>query len=229
MDNRPAYSSGGTATRRGSSQATVYVADDRPVVRAGIAAALRSEENDPFVIVERPLHRLGETVSSGGPGVVVVPLRREDPEPFRAIATAKALEDEVQVLALIDEVRGTELREAVVAGVDGFLVTSAPLGELHRAVGSMARGERVVSPEVAMHLVDTWRPDPQGGAQTAVTARELEVLELLSEGMTNAEIADRLEVSPRTVKTHVQNLLTKLDVPDRTGAVARAFRLGLIR
>lgn len=232
----------GAATRAQGSTTTavrvvaVCAADDRPFVRSGLVTALH-DAPDPegydtveLRTVERPLTHVGEAIGAadGDATVLVIPLRNQDPEPFRAIATAKALDEDVQVLALVDDVQDTELREAVVAGVDGFLVTSAPSAELRRAVVAIAHGEQIVSPEVAMHLVDTWRPGGKS-PQASVTQRERDVLELLAEGMTNREIAEQLEVSPRTVKTHVQNLLAKLDVPDRTGAVARAFRLGIIR
>lgn len=226
----------GTATQPRIDVVTVCAADDRPIVRAGLLAAMEAAP-DPegyaaveLHTMERRLNHVGEAIgeAEGDATVLVIALRHEDPEPFRTIATAKALDEELQVLALVDDVRDTELREAVVAGVDGFLVTTSSGAELRRAVISIAHGERIISPEVAVHLVDSWRPDGQS-QQAAVTNRERQVLELLAEGMTNREIGDQLEVSPRTVKTHVQNLLAKLDVPDRTGAVARAFRLGIIR
>ncbi len=209
---------------------TVVVADDRPMVRAGVRASLTDgDEDQRCEIVDGALSSVVDLVESVRPDVLVVVLRGDDPEPFRAIATTKALRDDIHVLVLADEVTAADLREAVVAGADGFLLTHAPLAEIQRAVLATGRGERIVSPEVAMHLVGSWHPDGQEPQRASLTPRELEVLEHLAEGLTNQQIADRLGLSPRTIKTHVQNLLAKLDVPDRTGAVARGFRLGLIR
>lgn len=232
----------GEASRTGSESSsdvrveavTAAVIDDRPVVRAGIRTALEApatvseeaEEIDP--VVDGSVGRISELVEEHHPAVVVIALRHDDPTPFRAIATAKALREDLHVLVVIDEVKATDLREAVVAGADGFLISSAPLAELRRAAVSTARGDRFVSPEVALHLAGAWRPENERSPHSSITPRELEVLELLAEGLTNADIAERLGVSPRTVKTHVQNLLAKLDTRDRTGAVARAFRLGII-
>lgn len=205
--------------------ATVVVVDDRPLIRASIRAVVGAEA----VLAEGELSHAASLVEEHLPDVVIVMLRGDLPEPYRTIATVKALREEVHVLALADEVTAADLREAVVAGADGFLLTNAPLPELRHAVEMTAKGERVVSPEVAVHLVGTWRNDSEAPPRAQITQRELEVLRLLAEGLTNAQAADRLGLSPRTVKTHVQNLLAKLDAPDRTGAVARAFRLGLIR
>ena len=207
--------------------ATIVVADDRPMIRAGILAALALDDN-LVVAADCPLRLAVEAVETHRPDVMVVVLREGDPEPFRAMAAAKALRDELHVLSLADNVTSSGLREAVIAGTDGFLLTHAPLAEVASAIAATARGERVVSPEVAVHLVGSWRSS-DGPDRASLTPREMDVLELLAEGMTNSDVGARLEVSPRTVKTHVQNLLAKLDVPDRTGAVARGFRLGLIR
>jgi DNA-binding NarL/FixJ family response regulator len=232
---QPESSAGDTGADQaaGAEGATVLVLDERPVFRAGIRAALSASPNGDVAAAIGPVldgspGRVADLVEEHHPDVIVVALRQDDPTPFRVIATAKALREGVRVLTLIDDVTGSELREAVVAGADGFLVTTAPLAELRRGVVSTARGERVVSPEVALHLAGAWRPDSERSPHASITPRELEVLELLAEGLTNAQIAERLKVSPRTVKTHVQNLLSKLDTRDRTGAVARAFRLGII-
>lgn len=210
---------------------SVLVLDDRPLVRLGIQAVLSAACADgyDFEAASGPVGFVGELVETHRPKVVAVVLRGDDPEPFRAVATAKALRDELRVLALTDDPNAADLREAVLAGVDGLLLTNAPVAELRRAFDSTSRGERTISPEIAMRLVGTWRPSERRAEPAALSGRELEVVELLAEGMTNAQIAGELSLSPRTVKTHVQNLLTKLDAPDRTGVVARAFRLGLIR
>lgn len=204
------------------------VVDDRPLVRAGLRAALGATD-DVDTVVDGVPDEVTNLVEACRPAVLVIVLRGDDPAPFRVIATTKALREDTAVLVLADEVTAADLREAVVAGADSFLLTSAPLPELARAVEATARGERVVSPEVAMHLVGAWRPEGPMPQRASLTPRELEVLQLLAEGLTNQQVAERLAVSPRTVKTHVQNLLSKLDTPDRTGAVARGFRLGLIR
>jgi DNA-binding NarL/FixJ family response regulator len=209
-----------------TTTSTVVVVDDRPLVRSGIAASLAPATQ--VTVEQRARNRAGDAIRSLGPDVLVVVLRDDDPTLFDLIATARGVAPSLGILVLCDSVTGTDLREAVLSGVDSLLLTKAPLGELRRAVLATAAGDRVVSPEIAMHLAVSTRagtPPPS----SSLTARELEVLELLAEGLTNAQVAKRLVLSPRTVKTHVQNLLTKLDASHRTAAVARGFRLGLLR
>jgi DNA-binding NarL/FixJ family response regulator len=220
----------GSATGAGASTTTttVLVADARPVVRAGLRAVLGGSD-ELEVIGEGAFTETVEHVTRSSPDVLVVGLRDDDPETFRVVATAKAVHEELTALVVADGATVIDLREAVIAGVDSFLLSTVSTEELCDAVARTARGERIVSPSIAMQLAGSWRQEPRDSGASALTARELEVLQLLAEGLTNQQVGSRLGLSARTVKTHVQNLLVKLDVPDRTGAVARAFRLGLIR
>lgn len=216
-----------TSVSAATRVAAVVATDDRPLLRAGLRAVL-SDDDRVDLVAECSVDRLVQAVEQHGPAVVVATLRANDPDPFRAIATAKALSPETHVLVIADGASVIDLREAVIAGVDSFLLTTASEDDIRDAVSTTAAGERVVSPEVAMQLAGTWKQEREEAPASALTARELEVLQLLAEGLTNQEVAKRLGLSARTVKTHVQNLLAKLDVPDRTGAVARGFRLSLI-
>jgi DNA-binding NarL/FixJ family response regulator len=206
---------------------TVLVADGRPVVRAGLATVLGAEGLE--LLGACSLEETVDQVTTERPQVLVVGLRDDDPETFRVVATAKAVDEDLHALVVADGATVIDLREAVIAGVDSFLLSSVTAEELCDAVARTGRGERIVSPSIAMQLAGSWRQEPRESGASALTARELEVLQLLAEGLTNQQVGTRLGLSARTVKTHVQNLLVKLDVPDRTGAVARAFRLGLIR
>jgi DNA-binding NarL/FixJ family response regulator len=215
------------ATEVAATTTTVLVADGRPVVRAGLGAVLGGETLE--LLGGCSLEETVERVTADRPQVLVVGLRDDDPETFRVVATAKAVQDDLHALVVADGATVIDLREAVIAGVDSFLLSSVSAEELRDAVERTGRGERIVSPSIAMQLAGSWRQEPRESGASALTARELEVLQLLAEGLTNQQVGTRLGLSARTVKTHVQNLLVKLDVPDRTGAVARAFRLGLIR
>ncbi|GGI09015.1 response regulator transcription factor [Egicoccus halophilus] len=208
-----------------SPETTLLVCDARPVVRAGLRAILTGSS----VVGECGLEDAVDRIQLLRPSVLIAGLRDDDPETFRVVASAKALHPALRVLVVADGATVIDLREAVIAGVDSFLLTSAPAEELRDAVVRTARAERVISPSIAMQLAGSWRSEPRESGASALTPRELEVLQLLAEGLTNQQVGTRLGLSARTVKTHVQNLLVKLDVPDRTGAVARAFRLGLIR
>lgn len=213
-------------TSAATTTTTVVIADDRPLLRAGLRAVLSDATE---VKAACDLDHLVEVVERERPDVLVLTVRENDPDPYRVVASAKALRPQMGVLVIGDAASVVDLREAVIAGVDSYLLTNAPEAEIVDAVEVTAAGERKVSPEVAMQLAGSWKHEPVDEQGTALTPRELEVLQLLAEGLTNAQVGERLGLSARTIKTHVQNLLSKLDVPDRTGAVARGFRLGLIR
>ncbi len=218
-------SRGGTPA---ASTASVVITDSRPLVRAGLRSVLGASDQLE-TLAEVGLDEAVDHIARTTPQVLVSGLRDDDPQTFRVVAAAKAQHEQLRVLVVADSVTVIDLREAVIAGVDSFLLSTSTPEELREGVLQTAHGERVVSPTIAMQLAGAWRNEPSDASASALTPREIEVLQLLAEGMTNQQVGARLGLSARTIKTHVQNLLVKLDVPDRTGAVARAFRLGLIR
>lgn len=208
-----------------ASSFTAVIGDDRPVFRVGLVTLLSNLE----VVAELPIDRVAETAKRTSPDVVVLGLRNDDPATFHAAARVKALTPRTGILVVADSTTVIEMREAVIAGVDSFLLSSADPDELVDAALRTAAGERVIAGSIDRQLADNDGDPTPRRRTTPPSPRELQVLQLLAEGMTNQQIAAQLSLSPRTVKTHVQNLLVKLGTPDRTGAVARGFRLGLIR
>lgn len=183
---------------------TALVCDDRPVVRVGLWQTLVA---DLDVVDEGSISDTPALVSEHRPTLLVIGLRDDDPATFHAAARAKAALDGLHVLVVADGATVIELREAVIAGVDSFVLTSSSLTELQDAALRTAQGERVISPAIALQLSGGWREESEERGVSQLTPRELEVLQLLAEGLTNQQIGTRLELSPRTVKTHVQNLL----------------------
>lgn len=210
-------------------RATVVATDPRPVSRAGLVSVLGSSDDVVLDVVCAPGELLA-AIDEYLPAVLVVSLSGHEPDPFQIVATAKALHPALNVMIVTDTTSVVDLREAVTAGADSFLLSDSTADELAAAVVATARGDRAVSPAVAMQLAAAWHQDPRAGsAPQHLTPRELEVVTRLADGMTNQQIGQAMGLSARTVKTHVQNVRGKLDAPDRTGAVATAFRLGLIR
>jgi DNA-binding NarL/FixJ family response regulator len=122
---------------------------------------------------------------------------------------------------------------AIEAGATGYLLKDAPRAELLRAVRAAARGEAVLAPSVAARLMSRVRaPSGPGGpaipGTESLSARELEILELVAAGTTNREAAARLFISEATVKTHLLHIYAKLGVSDRAAAVAEGFHRGLL-
>jgi DNA-binding NarL/FixJ family response regulator len=118
------------------------------------------------------------------------------------------------------------------AGASGFLLKDAPPAQLLHGIRTVAAGSALLAPEVTRRLVGRYasRIRPVGAAsdQNALTAREVEVLRLIADGLSNSEIATTLGISQETVKTYVSRTLTKLQVRDRTQAVIYAYRHGLV-
>ena len=136
------------------------------------------------------------------------------------------------VLTTFDEDR--IVYDALAAGASGFLLKTAPPAQLVDAVRTVAAGEALLAPTVTRRLIEEYvRRPPPGGAVNdrleELTDRELEVLTLMARGLSNSEIAASLFVSGATVKTHVNRVLSKLDLRDRVQAVVFAYEHGLVR
>ena len=137
----------------------------------------------------------------------------------------KQYRDQVAVDDLSFTVERGEIFGVLGAGATGYLLKDAPREELFRAIRAAVRGESVLAPAVASKLLGQMRaPAPAG----PLSARELEVLELVARGATNREVGAQLYISEATVKTHLLHVFEKLDVSDRTAAVAAALEGGLL-
>jgi DNA-binding NarL/FixJ family response regulator len=209
--------------------ATVVATDSRPIARAGLAAVLEGSPGVLLAAIVDPRHAQ-KALAEHLPSVLLVSVPGTDTDPFRVVVEARQHHPTIHTLLLTDAASVVDVQTGVAAGVDSFLLSSAGPDELVEGIVTTARGERALSPELAMHLASAWRDTSSSrGRGDHLTARELEVLAQLAEGLTNQQIGEELDMSTRTVKTHVQSLLTKLDAADRTAAVARAFRQGLVR
>jgi DNA-binding NarL/FixJ family response regulator len=122
--------------------------------------------------------------------------------------------------------------EALRAGASGFLLKDAPPGELVEAVRTVHRGQGLLAPAVTRALIGRYAerlaPPTRRADDSGLSPRELDVLRAVAEGLSNAEIAERLVLSPETVKTYVSRILTKLDLRDRVQIVVHAYRSGLV-
>ena len=122
--------------------------------------------------------------------------------------------------------------EALRAGASGFLLKDAPAAQLLNGIRTVASGAALLAPEVTRQLVGRYaariRPTESAPGDTTLTPRELEVLRLIANGLSNSEIAATLVISQETVKTYVSRILTKLDLRDRVQAVVYAYRNGLV-
>jgi DNA-binding NarL/FixJ family response regulator len=206
----------------------VLVVDDQDLVRAGLRGILRSEFG--FDVVGECAHG-GEVIAaveSLVPDVVLMDVRMPLVDGVRATEELGRRGGSPPVLALTtfedDEVLAGVLR----AGASGFVLKDVPAEDLHRALRVVAGGGAWLDPAVTGRVLAIYRsaPPPRAGHDPvldALTNREREVLALIGQGRTNAEIAAELFVGDGTVKTHINNLFTKLQLRDRAAAVVFAF------
>jgi DNA-binding NarL/FixJ family response regulator len=206
----------------------VLLADDHPVVRAGLRAVLDLQD-DLIVVAEAAT--VADAVARcrhGGIDLVLMDLQfTADPEGADGIEGTRRireLPDPPVVVLLTTYDTESDVLAAIDAGAGGYLLKDAEPAELARSVRAAVQGETPLAPQVAGRLVRrTLRPD------TSLSARELEVLELVAAGLGNQQIAERLFLSQATVKTHLVHVFGKLAVDSRTAAVAEARARGLIR
>jgi DNA-binding NarL/FixJ family response regulator/class 3 adenylate cyclase len=214
---------------------TILIADDQALVRAGFRMILDAEE-DVEVIGEASsgdeaiseVHRLH-------PDVVLMDVRM--PELDGIEATRRLLSDggtSTKVVMLTTFDMDEYVYEALRAGASGFLLKDVPPEQLVDGIRAVASGEALLAPSITKRVIEEFVSRPPGAVQPAspelaeLTDRELEVLKLVARGLSNAEIAKELFVSPTTVKTHVGRVLTKLDLRDRVQAVVFAYESGLV-
>lgn len=167
------------------------------------------------------------------PDVVVVDLELAESDGVDVLRTSRQGSSGVLLLAVSDRTDGATVLEAMRVGADGYLVKPDGLREIGRAIRRLVAGERVLDPAVEQAAVielGRFARQAREGSQVSasLSPREHEILLLLADGMTTQQIGRRLEISPRTVESHVSKLYRKLAVRTRVQAVARAAALGLI-
>lgn len=204
----------------------IVLVDDHPVVRAGLRALIEGQKDLTVVAEADRLQQAVAVVTQQQPDVVLMDLNLGDNQAGGVEVTAalRALPDPPEVLVLTTYDTEADILRVLDAGARGYLLKDAPPAELFAGIRSTARGETVLAPSVAATLIRRTTPNP-----TTITEREVEVLELLSRGLGNKEIARELFVSEATVKSHLSHIYTKLAVDTRAGAVAKAIERRIIR
>jgi DNA-binding NarL/FixJ family response regulator len=213
---------------------TVVVADDQPMVRAGLRSLLEGEDGVVVVAEAVDGEQALRAVRRHRPDVVLMDIRMPNLDGLEATRRLVAESSPTRVLVLTTFDLDEYVFDALRAGASGFLLKDATAEELIAAVHTLAAGDAVLAPAVTRRVIEAFgsvpRADPDGADRlNRLSAREVEVLRLLARGLSNAEIARELFVSDATAKTHVSNVLTKLQLRDRVQAVIFAYETGLLR
>ncbi len=203
----------------------LLLVDDHPVVRAGLRAVLESEA-DLLIVDDVGTGEAAITRAAAGDVDVVLMDLQLGPGMGGAAATREitAHPGAPQVIVLTTYDTEADIIVAIEAGASGYLLKDAPPDELVTAVRAAAAGQSALAPAIAGRLLDRMRTPT-----TALSAREIEVLGLVADGLSNQQIAGALFVSQATVKSHLVHVFAKLDADSRTAAVATGIRRGLIR
>jgi DNA-binding NarL/FixJ family response regulator len=204
---------------------TVVLVDDHPVVRVGLRGMLEAEPDLTVVGEAASGDEALVLVSALHPNVVLMDLRMPGIDGVTATARITATDPQVRVLVLTTYHTDSDILRAIEAGATGYLLKDASIGALADAIRAAARGETVLAPPIAARLITRMRVPPTPN----LTSRELEVLALVSRGLTNAEIGRELYIGEATVKTHLLRAFVKLSVNDRTAAVTAAIARGILR
>src|SRR6202011_480179 len=203
----------------------VVVADHHAVVRQGLRAFLSFDADLEVVGEARDGREALEMAGRLKPDVVLMDLLMPEMDGIAATAAIRREYPDVEVIALTSVLEDASVADAVRAGAIGYLLKNATPEDLYRGIRAAAAGQVFLSPEAAAHLVHRVKapehPEP-------LTPREIEVLRLLAEGRANKQIARKLGIGEETVKTHVKNILGKLQVASRTEAALHAIRTGLV-
>jgi DNA-binding NarL/FixJ family response regulator len=203
----------------------IVLADDHVIVRQGLRALLEDEPDIEVVGEANHGREAIEVVREAMPDVVLVDVAMPDMDGISATRVIHQECPRTRVLFLSSSQDQTTLLGAVRAGATGFIHKSAPVESVAHSIRAAARGEVQFSPGDAMFLVrELQRPmQPEH-----LTGREMEVLEMICEGLANKEIAWKLRISEKTVKSHVSTILSKFGLESRTQLALHALRLGLV-
>jgi len=209
------------------SRIAVAVVDDHPVFRLGMVALLSTLDGFD-VVAQASSAAEALAVVTGDVDVVLMDLELGDGSGIDATAALRARHPDVRVLVVTMHEDEDSLLASIRAGARGYLVKGAGPDEVERAIRAVAHGDMIVGAAVAAKaLTAVAAPRPSNAVFPELTDREREVLDLIARGHDNATISRRLVLSPKTVRNHVSNVLTKLGLPDRSAAIVRAREAGL--
>jgi two-component system, NarL family, response regulator len=199
----------------------ILIVDDHPVVRAGLTSMLGTQESLDVVGAACNGQEAFALIQRHKPEVMLLDLRMPGMNGIETMQALRSIPDSPRVLVLTNFETDEDVYRAVRAGAQGYLLKSTTQQEMIEAIKTVASGRRYFPAHIASRLA-------QRMSRSNLTPREREILEMISKGLTNKQIGAALEISANTARNHVNNILEKLDVADRTEAVTTAIQQGLL-
>lgn len=199
----------------------ILCVDDHPVVREGLAAIIGTQEDMTVVAEAGDGQSAFDKYRDHKPDVVVMDLRMPGLGGVEATSQIRKDFPDARIIVMTTYEGDEDIHRALAAGAQAYLLKDSVRKELLHAIREVAAGRRYISPQMAARMAEHT-------PHVALSSRELEVLKLIAEGLRNKEIGDRLSIAEDTVKIHIKNIFTKLNVIDRTQAVVSAMQRGII-
>ena len=210
----------------------ILIADDHGVVREGLRAVLGPEPDMEVVGEAATGKEVIERAAELGPDVILMDIQMPHVNGIEATRRILEANPHVGVVVLTMFEDDDSVFSAMRAGARGYVLKGAPPSQILKVLRAVAGGEAYFGPEIARRLMDFFSaPKPTSPEETfpELSAREVEILDLIAQGHSNAKIAGRLFLSPKTVGNHISHIFTKLQVADRAHAIIRAREAGLGR
>jgi DNA-binding NarL/FixJ family response regulator len=203
------------------SSIRILIVDDHPVVRAGLVSMLGMQAEIEVVGAAEDGAEALAMARQTSPDVLLLDLRMPGMSGVDTLLALKATDKSVRVIILTNYETDEDIYRAVQAGAQGYLLKNTTLREMVDAIRTVHAGKRYIPRHIAARLAERM-------VRTDLTARELEILKMLSKGPTNKQIGHALGISDNTVRNHVLRIIEKLEVSDRTEAATTAIQRGLI-
>lgn len=199
----------------------ILIVDDHPVVRAGLTSMLSTHAELQVIGSASSGEEALAMIQHHAPDVVLLDLRMPGLNGTDMLVTAKKSGLQVRAIILTSYETDEDIYRAVQAGAQGYLLKDTPFKEMLEAIRAVNAGKRYIPRQIAQRLAERMM-------RTELTARELEILKMLAKGPTNKQIGHALGISDYTVRNHVNSIIEKLEVSDRTEAATTAIQRGII-
>ncbi len=200
----------------------VLIADDHPVVRTGLTSMLNAQKQVEVIGTVSNGHDAVKAVQEQSPDVLLLDLRMPGMDGLETLRALKAHHLQTRVIILSSFEADEDIYQSVQEGAMGYLLKDTSKSQMLEAIASVHAGKRYIKGQIAARLAERM-------LRSNLTAREHEILEMIAKGLTNKQIASVLSISDNTVRNHLNSIMEKLEVSDRTEAATTAIQQGIIR